>query len=88
MGSQVAKTHEATQDVVTAIQEVRTCAKASQVLPKITLKDLDDARATMKEATGMGADRFGPRLIKAFLETGRERCVDFLNECEEKVAWP
>ena len=56
-------THEATQDVVTAIQEVRTYAKASQALPRITLKDLDDALATMNEATGMGADRFGPRFI-------------------------
>ena len=81
-------THEATQYVVTAIQEVRTCAKASQALPKITLKDLDDAFATMNEATQMGADRFGPRFIKAPLETGRQKCADFLDECEEKVAWP
>ena len=58
------KTHESTQDTVTAVQEVRVCAKASQVLPKIMLKDLDDALATVNEATGMGADRFGPRFIK------------------------
>ena len=64
-------THKATQDDVTAIQEVRTCAKASQALPKITLKDLDDALATMNEAIGMGAERFDPRFIKALLETGR-----------------
>ena len=64
-------THEATQDVVTAIQEVRTCAKASQALPKITLKDLDDALATMSEATGMGAGRFKPYLkpVERYVQT-------------------
>ena len=42
-------------------------------MPKITLKDLDDALATMNEATGMGADRFGPRFIKAPLEIDRQK---------------
>ena len=59
------KTRDTTQDSVMAIQEVRQCAKANQDLPKITLEDLDEALATMNEATGLGADRFGPRFIKS-----------------------
>ena len=59
------KTQDSTQDTVTAIQEVRACAKANQDLPKIVLKDLDETLATMNEATGLGADRFGPRSIKS-----------------------
>ena len=51
------------------------------------LKDLDEALATMNEATGMGADRFGPRFIKSLPETGRWAFVD-VNVCEENVAWP
>ena len=39
---------------------IRACAKADQDLPKIELKDLDEALVTMNEATGLGADRFGP----------------------------
>ena len=42
------------------IQEVRARAKADQDLPQIELKGLDEALATMNEATGLGADRFGP----------------------------
>ena len=52
------KTRDSTQDTVMAIQEVRKCANANQDLPKIVLKDLDEALATMNEATGLGADRF------------------------------
>ena len=48
------------------------------------LKDLDEALATMNEATGLGADRFGPRFIKSLPKTGRQMLVDLLNECEEK----
>ena len=59
-----------------------------QDLPKIELKDPDEALATMNEATGLGADRFGPRFIKSLSEDGRQKVVDFLNECEEQVAWP
>ena len=61
------KTQDSSQDTVTAIQEVRKCAKANQDLPKIVLKDLDEALAN--EATGFGADRFGPRFIKSLPET-------------------
>ena len=71
-----------------AIQEVRQCAKANQDLPKIMLEDLDEALATMNEATGLGADRFGPRFIKSLPKEGRQKFVDFLNQCEEQVAWP
>ena len=46
------KAQDSTQDTVTAIQEVRACAKANQDLPEIELKDLDEALATMNEATG------------------------------------
>ena len=59
------KTRDTTQDTVMAIQEVRQCAKANQDLPKIVLEELDEVLATMNEATGLGADRFGPRFIKS-----------------------
>ena len=61
-------------------------AKLTQDLPKTVLKDLDEVLAT--EATGLGADRFGPRFIKSLPQTGRQMFVDFPNECEEKVVWP
>ena len=51
------------------------CAKASQGLPKIVLKDLDEALATMNEATGLGADLFGPRFIKSLPKEGRQKFV-------------
>ena len=82
------KAQDSTQDTVTAIQDVRAYAKANQDLPKIELKDLDEALATMNEATGLGADRFGPRFIKSLPKDGRQMFVDLLNECEEQVAWP
>ena len=69
------KTRDTTQDTVMAIQEVRQCAKANQDLPKIMLEDLDEALATMNEATGLGADRFGPRFIKSLPEEGRQKFV-------------
>ena len=53
------KTQDSTRDTVMAIQEVGACAEADQDLPRIELKDLDEALATMNEATGLGADRFG-----------------------------
>ena len=80
------ETQDSTQDAVTPIREVRACAKANQEWPRIELKDLDEALATMNEATGLGADRFGPRFIKSLPKTGRQMFVDLLNECEEKVA--
>ena len=82
------KARDTTQDTVMAIQEVRQCAKANQDLPKIMLEDLDEALATMNEATGLGADRFGPRFIKSLPKEGRQKFVDLLNQCEEQVAWP
>ena len=82
------KARDTTQDTLMAIQEVRQCAKANQDLPKITLGDLDEALATMNEATGLGADRFGPRFIKSLPKEGRQKFVDLLNQCEEQVAWP
>ena len=81
------KARDTTQDTLMAIQEVRQCAKANQDLPKITLGDLDEALATMNEATGLGADRFGPRFIKSLPKEGRQKFVDLLNQCEEQVAW-
>ena len=78
------KTRDSTQNTVMAIQEVRQCAKANQDLPKIMLEDLDEALATMN----VGADRFGPRFIKSLPKEGRQKFVDFLNQCEEQVAWP
>ena len=71
------KTQDSTQDTVMAKQD----------LPKIVLRDLDEALATMNEATRLGADRFGPRFIKSLPKTGRQMFVDLLKECEEKVAW-
>ena len=53
--------------------------KGKSGFAKIVLKDLDEALATMNEATRLGADRLGPRFIKSLLETGRQ------NECEEKL---
>ena len=47
------KTQDSTQDTVMANQD----------LPKIV--DLDEALATMHEATRLGADRFSPRFIKS-----------------------
>ena len=88
MGSKVAEDTRFFQDTVVAIQEVRACAKADQELPKIELKDLDEALATMNEATGLGADRFGPRFIQSLPKDGRQKLVDLLNQCEEQVAWP
>ena len=82
------KTRDSTQGTAMATQEVRARAKANQDLLKIELKDLDEAPATMNEATGLGADRFGPRFIKSLPEDGRQKFVDLLNECEEQVAWP
>ena len=82
------KARDTTQDTIMAIQEVRQCAKANQDLPKITLDDLDEALATMNEATGLRADRFGPRFIKSLPKEGRQKFVDLLNQCEEQVAWP
>ena len=76
------------QDTVRAIQEVRQCARANQDLPNITLEDLDEALAKTNEATGLGADRFGPRFIKSLPKEGRKKCVDLLYLCEEQVAWP
>ena len=52
------------------------------------LEDLDEALATMNEATGLGPDRFGPRFIKSLPKEGRQKFVDLLNQCEEQVAWP
>ena len=71
-----------------AVQEVRARAKADQDLLQIELKDLDEALATMNEATGLGADRCGPRFIKSLPKDGRQKSVDLLNECEKQVAWP
>ena len=82
------KTQDYTPDTIVAIQEVRERAKANQVLPKIVLKDLGEALATMNEATGLGADRFGPRFIKSLPKDGGQKSVDLLNQCEEQVAWP
>ena len=82
------KARDTTQDTVMAIQEVRQRAKANQDMPKIMLEDLDEALATMNEATGLGADRFGPRFIKSLPKEGRQKFVDLLNQCEELVAWP
>ena len=82
------KTRYSTQDTVMAIQEVRRCAKAIQDMPMIVLRDLDEALATMNEATGLGADHFGPRFIKSLPKDGRQKFVDLLNQCEEQVAWP
>ena len=82
------KTQDSSQDTVMAIQEVSACAKADQELPKIELKDLDEALATMNEATLLGADRFGPRFIKSLPKDGGQKLVDLLNQCEEQVAWP
>ena len=82
------KAQDSAQDTVTAIQDVRAYAKANQDLPTIELKDLDEALATMNEATGLGADRFALRSIKSLPEDGRQKIVDLLNECEEQIAWP
>ena len=41
------KRQDSTQDTGTTIQEVRACAKANQDLPKIVLKDVDEALGTM-----------------------------------------
>ena len=82
------KTQDTTQDTVMAIQEVWKCAKANQDLTKILLKDLDEALATMNEATGLGADRFNPRFIKSLPKDGRQKFVELPNQCEEHVAWP
>ena len=72
------KTQDSAQDTVMANQD----------LPQIVLRDLDEALATMHEATRLGADRFSPRFIKSLPKTGRQMFVDLLKECEEKVAWP
>ena len=79
------KTRDATQDTAMAIQEVSARAKADQDLPKIELEDLDEALATMKEATVLGADRFGPRFIKSLPKDGGKKLVDLLNQCEEQA---
>ena len=56
------KTQDSAQGTVTALQEVRACAKAHQDLPKIVLKDVDEALATMNEATGLALVSVSPYL--------------------------
>ena len=70
-----------------AIQEVRARAQADQDLPKIELKDLDEARVTMIDATWLESHRFGLRFIMSLPEDGRQKFVDLLKECQEQVAW-
>ena len=82
------KTHESAQYVVTTMQKVRTCAKATQTLPKITPKDLDDALDTMNEAVGMGTDRSGPRFIKSLLQNRRQKIRHVLNIVRKKLLGP
>ena len=54
--------------------------KANQDLPKIMLEDLDEALATMNEATGLGADRFGPRFVKSLPKrAGRNLWISSIN---------
>ena len=47
-----------TQDTVTAIQEVRAYAKANQDLPKIELKDLDEALCHDERGNRVGSRPF------------------------------
>ena len=57
------KTRDSTQDTLMAIQEVRARAKADQDLPKIELKDLDEALATMNvQGNRVGSRPFWPQI--------------------------
>ena len=58
--------------------------RQTRICPKIVLRDLDEALATMNEATGLGADRFGLRFRKSSPKIGRQMFVDLLDECEDK----
>ena len=81
------KAQDFTQDTVAAIQDVRAYAKAKQDLPKIELKDLDEALATMND-NRVGSRPIWARFTKSLPKDGSQMFVDLLNECEEQIAWP